>query len=66
MTRPKPGDLNVCIRCAHMMLFNDDLTMRELTPIERSTALADPKVAQIRLAILLTAALHPVKPQKPN
>ena len=39
---PKPGDVSVCISCAQILVFNDDLTMRasmpgeiEVTPVMR-------------------------------
>jgi len=32
---PKPGDLNVCIECASVCMYDPDLTLRELDAGER-------------------------------
>jgi len=42
--RPSPGDFCVCIRCAYVMAFNDDLTLRHLTIRELIEAGNDPDV----------------------
>ena len=31
---PKPGDLSVCFKCASPLSFNDDISLRELSPAE--------------------------------
>ena len=41
---PKPGDLNVCIRCAVVMMWDEALKLRELNAEEQlSLAAEDPK-----------------------
>jgi hypothetical protein len=41
---PKPGDLNVCIHCAAVMMYGDDLTLRALDAKEQlSLSVVDPK-----------------------
>lgn len=43
--KPTPGDLSVCIKCGHLAVFKDDLTLRPLTAKERRKAAADYRVA---------------------
>ncbi len=31
---PSPGDCTICIECAQALVFNDDLTVRKITPAE--------------------------------
>lgn len=31
---PSPGDISICIHCGHIMIFNEDLTVRALTDAE--------------------------------
>jgi hypothetical protein len=41
---PKPGDLNVCIECAAVTMYGDDLNLRALDEAERQALEAvDPK-----------------------
>lgn len=28
--RPRPGDLSVCVSCASLLVFNEDMTVREM------------------------------------
>jgi hypothetical protein len=32
--KPKAGDLSVCLRCGHLMIFKSDLTLRPLNDEE--------------------------------
>ena len=29
--KPRPGDASVCLYCGHLMIFNDEMRLRELT-----------------------------------
>ena len=40
-TRPKPGDLTVCLYCSHLMAFDDKLGLRALTDDEIVDAAGD-------------------------
>src|SRR5438477_16594 len=55
--RPKPGDITICGYCRHLMLFADDLTVRELTDAEAVEVAGDETMlaAQNALAILMKA-----------
>lgn len=56
--RPTPGDWAVCIRCAALNVFADDLSLRAPTGFERLDAAADPDVQRWRKAILAIKALN--------
>ncbi len=47
---PSPGDLSICIACGHLTAFAADLTLRELTEVERRQAEADDRITQCLLA----------------
>jgi hypothetical protein len=49
--KPKPGDVMLCFTCAHVMMFADDLSFRELTPEELKHAAADPRLQTAKAAI---------------
>jgi hypothetical protein len=44
------GDVTICLYCGHLMAFNDDLTVRELTPQEMHAVAGDPRVLAIQRA----------------
>lgn len=44
---PKPKDLTVCFYCAHLMVFADDLTLRNLTGAE----MLDRHVLELRMRL---------------
>lgn len=48
--RPKPGDVTVCMYCGHVMAFNDELTMRELTGQEIIEIAGNPVLIQVQKA----------------
>lgn len=60
--RPKSGDVTVCFRCAHIMLFGPDLTMRDPTPEELADILKDPKATAIVEAVKEASKRRPPKP----
>ena len=41
---PSPGDLTVCLYCAHLLAFDDELQMRELTEAEKVEAAGCPEL----------------------
>lgn len=49
--KPDPGDPTICIDCGHLMVFNDDLTMREINDEEAYLFAADPKILQLQRAL---------------
>jgi len=58
---PKDGDISMCLHCGHLMLFNKDMTVRELTPDERAKITCDPQVVR---ADIVRAAVVANKPKK--
>jgi hypothetical protein len=47
---PSPGDITICLYCGHVMAFNDDMTIRELTSEEMHAVAGDPRVLAIQKA----------------
>lgn len=37
--RPKPGNAAICFRCRHIMIYRDDLSLRDATPAEADAIL---------------------------
>ena len=52
-TTPSPGDVTVCIRCAHVMVYADDMTLRNPTIPEMIDVAGDK-----RLLLAIKAAHH--------
>lgn len=48
--QPKPGDVSVCLMCGHLMGFNADMTVRELTSDEMYQIAGDKRIWQIQKA----------------
>jgi hypothetical protein len=46
--RPSPGDFTVCLECGHLMVFADDLTVRELTEGEMHDIAGSPDLILIQ------------------
>lgn len=44
---PKPGDITMCLACGHLMAFNRDLTLRNLTEDEQAEAQTDPRILKM-------------------
>ena len=44
---PEPGDLTVCMYCKHLMMFADDLTLRNLTDDEMKEVAGDPRMLAV-------------------
>ena len=45
---PSPGDASICFRCSWVMVFAEDMTMRDPTPEEKRQFDADPHIRRIR------------------
>jgi hypothetical protein len=41
---PSPGDFTICLDCKHLMVFADDLTLRNPTDAEIVEAAGDPEI----------------------
>ena len=37
-SQPRPGDLSICVECEHVMVYADDMTLRDMTVQERETS----------------------------
>jgi hypothetical protein len=48
--RPKPSDWTICINCGHLMAFDDELHLRELTTAERDEAAKDLRIGRMQAA----------------
>lgn len=59
--RPFPGAVSICINCAHIMMFDKDLSFRELTEKERKTILQDPTIVKYLQAIKHVQKFRPKK-----
>jgi hypothetical protein len=57
--KPGTGDVTVCIACGHVMVFDDELRLRDATADEQRQIAGDPRVAAARFAILLGRATNP-------
>lgn len=58
---PSPGDWNVCINCAVLLVFKEDLTCRAVTAEELQKAIAEhpelqTEIARTKLAIAMAHA----------
>lgn len=50
--RPSPGDFSLCIRCASLNVFAEDMTVRKPTFEEYCVAAADSDVQHMRRILL--------------
>jgi len=48
---PRPGDLAICLNCAHIMAYADNLTVRSLTDTEMVEVAGDPDIVRAVNAI---------------
>ena len=46
--RPDPGDLTVCLRCGHLLAFDEQLKLRELNDAEIREAAGDRRLLAIQ------------------
>jgi Zn ribbon nucleic-acid-binding protein len=42
--KPSPGDFTICLKCGHLMIFADDLRVRELTTAQIVQVAGDKRV----------------------
>ena len=49
---PTPGDIAICLHCAHVMIYADDLTVREPTNDEVVEIAGDPDMVRAVNAIV--------------
>lgn len=49
--KPRPGDVTLCIRCGHVMIFDADLSFRNMNEAEQREIEQDPQVQKVILAI---------------
>jgi hypothetical protein len=54
--RPSPGDYAICVRCAGLNIYADDMTLRKPSGADRLAAAGDPDVQRIRTIILAVNA----------
>lgn len=48
---PEPGDVTVCIECVHIMAFDNDLSLRQLTDDEMIQIAGDSRLIRLVNAI---------------
>ena len=56
---PGPGDLAICLHCAHVMIYADDLTVRAPTDVEVVEIAGDPDMVRAVNAIAQFNKEHP-------
>jgi hypothetical protein len=54
--KPSAGDFTICICCATCLKFNDDLTVRRLTPQEQQDADSNQYVRSVQVLIRASLA----------
>jgi hypothetical protein len=47
---PDPGDVTICLACGHLMIFGDDLILRDPTPAEIVDVAGDRRLLAIQQA----------------
>lgn len=52
--KPRPGDVTLCFYCGHVMMFDNDMSFRELTKEEKMHAATDQRLLAARAALALT------------
>jgi hypothetical protein len=49
--KPEPGDITICFGCGHVMAFDEELGLRELTKDEETKVADIPDIAKVRILI---------------
>jgi hypothetical protein len=49
--KPSPGDATICLHCRHVMMFDENLALRDLTVDELIEAMKDDRVLDTQAAI---------------
>ena len=52
---PRPGDISICIYCSYIMVYADDLALRELTDKEMIEIAGEPELLK---AVAITKAFR--------
>ncbi len=47
---PKSGDISICIKCGHIMAFDHDMSLRDLTNEEMYEIAGDPVIIAVQKA----------------
>lgn len=55
---PESGDVSICINCAHVMIFDDNLNFRELEASEEEEVYNHPHVVEVCAAIKSYWRMH--------
>lgn len=55
---PKPGDLSVCIGCAGLLTFNDDLTVRKFADDDLFNLETDERVEFLKMRAIILERLE--------
>lgn len=48
--KPEPDDITICLTCGHIMAFDDDLSLRDLTEVEIYNAAGDYRIIAVQNA----------------
>lgn len=48
---PKPGDITLCLKCGHVMVFGPGMVVREPTSEEQASIAQDERITRARSAI---------------
>lgn len=59
--KPKPGDVSICIGCANIAMFDDDLKLRQPNLNEERELLKNPVIAEAQNKILLYLKIREFK-----
>lgn len=59
MALPDPGDFTICAYCGTMLVYADDLSVREATGDEQVQAAMDPRIAVARAWVDLMRESRP-------
>jgi len=59
--KPKPGDVSICVGCANIAIFDDDLNLRQPDLDEEQELLKDQTIAEAQTKILLYLKVRELK-----
>lgn len=48
VSAPEPGNITICFKCGHIMVFADDLSMRAPTDEEMRDIAGDPRIVEFQ------------------
>ncbi len=61
---PEPGDFSVCISCAGIVAFADDMTLRKASLVETQDQELAAQLLKVRAAVLKAKSQDPSWPKK--